>query len=79
MEHSLPIVSTSSAAHGEVFAQVPLNLPAQLADELVQVQNPSLVLTNYSLERRQLFQDLLYRYFRSHWDLPELLADCSLV
>lgn len=64
MEQSLPTVSSSTTVDCEILAQAPLNLQAKLANELVYVPNSSLILTNYLLERRRLFQNLLYRYSR---------------
>lgn len=66
MEHALPDVSSASIAHREILAQALLDLPAKLVSEVVYVQNFSLVPINYSIQRCQSFQDLLYRYFRIH-------------
>lgn len=57
----MPNVPSRSTGHGEIFAQAPLDLPTELADEVAYVQSSSLVLMSYSIERRRSFQDLLYR------------------
>ena len=79
MEHSAPIVWSPTTVHGEISTQAPSDLWAKLSNDLVYVQNPSLVLTNYSIERRRLFQNLLDRYFRISWDPAQPLADYSLI